>query len=520
MRRALVSLLLLSACGPTRTDESFDILILGATVYDGSGAPSASFDVGIRGDRIAAIGNLRRRAALQTIDATGKVLAPGFIDLHTHSDEPILEDDLRQNLSYLTQGCTTVVTGNCGSGHVDVADFFAKVERHGAGTNVAHLLPHGSLREKAMGGSHNRAPTPEESEKLNALIEQGMKDGAFGMTTGLIYTPGTYAKTDEIVEAARVVAHHGGIYASHIRSEGDGLLSAIQEALDIGEQAGCPVHISHFKAAGPGNWGRVKEASARIEEARAKGRRVTCDQYPYRASSTSLAAMTIPTWAREGEDADLVRRLDDPEDGPKIRTAIAESFVKRGGADKLLIARYKANEEWNGKTMQDVSLETGKDVVDLVIEIQKNGGASAVSFSMCDEDVEYVLRKDYVATASDGSSKRPDESRPHPRSYGTFPRKVGHYSIERDLISLPLAIRSCSGLPADILGLRDRGYVREGYIADLVLFDPAQFRDRATYADPHQYSTGIEWLWVNGQAAIAEGHATGTLAGRAIRRLP
>jgi N-acyl-D-aspartate/D-glutamate deacylase len=194
--------------------------------------------------------------------------------------------------------------------------------------------------------------------------------------------------------------------------------------------------------------------------------------------------------------------------------------VKRGGADKLLIARYKANEKWNGKTMQAVSLETGREVVDLVIEIQKNGGASAVSFNMCDEDVEYVMRKDYVATASDGSSKRPDESRPHPRSYGTFPRKIGHYSIERSLIPLPLAIRSCSGLPADILGLRDRGYVREGYVADLVLFDPASFRDKATYADPHQCSTGVDWLWVNGQAAIAEGQATGTLAGRAIRRLP
>jgi len=517
MTRAFFALLLFASCGPTHPSNPYDHLILGATVFDGSGAPGFRADVAIVGDRIAAIGDLRGRLARRSVDGSGKILCPGFIDLHTHSDEPILEDGLRQNLSYLTQGCTTVVTGNCGSGHVDVADFFARLERQGAGTNVAHLVPHGSLRDKAMGGSHNRVPSAQELDKMRSLMEQGMQAGAFGMTTGLIYTPGTYAGTEEIVELAKVVARYGGFYASHIRSEGDQLLSAIEEAISIGEQAGCPVHVSHFKAAGPANWGRVREASAKIEAAKI---RVTCDQYPYRASSTSLAAMTIPAWAREGEDADLVRRLDDPEAGPKIREAIAESFVQRGGADKVLLARYRANEKWNGKRLDELVRETGTELVDLVIAILKKGGASAVSFGMCDEDVEFVMKKEYVATASDGGSKRPDESRPHPRSYGTFSRKIGHYSIERKLLSLPQAIRSATGLPAKILGLRDRGTVRVGYAADLVLFDPDTFRDHATYEDPHRYSTGVEWLWVNGQAAISEGKDTGVLAGRVLRHSP
>ncbi len=511
-RLSFAAILLLGGCSAV-----YDIRIVGGTVYDGSGGPGVRADVGLIGDRIVAVGELAGHPAKRRIEASGKVVCPGFIDLHTHSDDPILEDGLRANLSYLTQGCTAVVTGNCGSGHVDVAAYFERLRRQGAGTHVAHLLPHGSIREKAMGGSFNRDPTDEERKKMEALVEQGMRDGAFGLTTGLIYTPGTYAKTEEIVELAKVVARFGGLYASHIRNEGDSLLDAVKEALDIGERAGCPVHISHFKAGGPANWGKVKDAAILIEAARARGQRVTCDQYPYAASSTSLAAMLIPAWAREGRDEDLVRRLDDPEAGPKIRKAVAEALEKRRGPETIVLARYRANETWNGLNLAEAAKSAGKDAVEVVIEIQRNGGAQAIGFGMSEEDVRFVMTLAYVATASDGSSKRPDETRPHPRSYGTFSRKIGRYSIEQDVLPLSQAIRSATGLPADILSLRDRGYLRPGFFADIAVFDPAAFRDRATYADPHQYSTGVEWLFVNGVAAIENGRPTKELAGRVLR---
>jgi N-acyl-D-aspartate/D-glutamate deacylase len=344
-----------------------------------------------------------------------------------------------------------------------------------------------------------------------------MEAGAFGMSTGLIYTPGAYAETGEIAALAKVVAKHGGIYASHIRNEGDRLLAAVEEAIAIGEAAGCPVHLSHFKASKPPNWGKVKQSCALVEAARARGMRVTCDQYPYRASSTSLAALTIPTWAREGSNKDLVKRFDDAGTGPKIRMAISRNLEQRGGADQILIAHYKKNTKWNGLNLMEAAASARQAPVDLIVGIQRNGGCSAVAFSMCDEDVDYIMRKPYVATASDGSSKMKGPTRPHPRSYGTFPRKIGVYAIERKVIGLRHAIRSSTGLPADVLGLEDRGYLRKGAFADVVVFDPRRFRDKATFVDPHQHSEGALWVFVNGIAAIADGKPTGKLGGRVVR---
>ena len=350
---------------------------------------------------------------------------------------------------------------------------------------------------------------------MKELVARGMREGAWGMSTGLIYVPGTYAKTEEIVELAKVVHEHGGIYASHIRSEAAKLLEAIAEAIEVGEKSGCPVQISHLKCSTKEAWGKMDQACALIEAARSKGRKVTCDQYPYTASSTSLSAYTLPSWALEG--GKIVERLDDPEQGAKIRKEIADSFEKRDGPDKIVVASYGKNKAYNGKSIAEIAKGAGKDPVDVVIEIVKGGGAQAIGFSMREEDMLVGMRKDYVATASDGGARKPSAERPHPRSYGTFSRKIGLYAIEKKAVSLAFAIRSSSGLPADILGFKDRGYLKEGFKADLVLFDPASFRDLATFDDPHRYSTGAQWVFVNGVAVIAEGKNTPALPGRALR---
>lgn len=514
---SLTTFLCCTSPGHERSAKDFDVLILGATIHDGSGADPEVADIGIRGDRIAEIGELDGRSATRSIDARGLIACPGFIDLHNHGDNTAFQSAVRQNLSYLTQGCTTIVTGNCGGGVVDTKRYLDRLDKQGYGTNVCHLIPQGSLREVAMGGSFNRPPTVAELARMKQMVADGMRAGAFGISTGLIYTPGAYASTDELVALVKVAGEHGGIYASHIRDEGDELLLAVREAIAIGEAAGCPVHISHFKASKPPNWGKVKGSCQLVADARARGLMVTVDQYPYRASSTSLAALVIPTWAREGNNRALVARLEDPVVGKRIRAAVAKSLSQRGGADKILIARYAPRPEWNGSTLEAVAERVHQSPVDAVVAIQSEGGAAAVAFSMCDEDVEYVMRQPFVATASDGSSKVPGPSRPHPRSYGTFPRKIGVYALERGVVTLNQAIRSASGLPADILGLRDRGYVRKGFYADLVVFDPRRFRDRATFVDPHQYSVGAEWVFVNGTAAIAAGEPTGVLAGKALR---
>jgi len=492
-------------------DKEADLLIRGAMIHDGSGREGFVGDLAIKGDTIVAVGTWTGTAR-ETIDAKGLIAAPGFIDLHSHSDAPILEEATRDNYNFTSQGCTTVVTGNCGGGNVDVAKMFEAIDKNGAGTNVVHLIPHGAVRSRVF-GSQRRAPTADELEKMKALVEKGMKDGAWGMSTGLIYVPGTYAKTDEIVELARVVHSRGGIYASHIRSEAARLLESIAEAIEVGERSGCPVEISHLKCSTKEAWGKMEEACGLIEAARARGLKVTADQYPYIASSTRLSAYTLPSWALEG--GKVVERLDDPELGPKIRKEIAESFERRDGPDKLMVAAYAKNKAYNGKTIAEIA--KGGDPVDVVIEIIRGGDAQSIGFSMREEDLLIGMKKDWVATASDGGARRPSAERPHPRNYGTFPRKIGLYALEKKAVALPFAIRSSSGLPADILGFKDRGYLKTGWKADLVLLHPETFRDRATFDSPHQYSTGASWVLVNGVAVIAEGKKTAALPGHALR---
>lgn len=496
--------------------EPADFVLRGCTIYDGTGAEGFKGDLAIRGDTIISVG-VWKGEARRMIDASGLAAAPGFIDLHSHSDNAILAEATRDNYNFTSQGCTTIVTGNCGGGNVDVAKMFETLDQNGAGTHVIHLIPHGSVRQRVF-GTKDRPPTGAELEKMAEIVARGMEEGAWGISTGLIYTPGTYAKTDEIVALAKVAHGHGGIYASHIRSEAAKLLEAVSEAIEIGERSGCPVQISHLKCSTKEAWGKMGEACALIEAARARGLRVTADQYPYTASSTSLAAYTIPTWAREGGDSKLIERLGHPEEGAKIRTAIAENFEKRDGPETIRIARCEKRPKYNGKSLADIALAEKRDAVEVVVDIMKDGGAQAIGFSMREEDVLVAMKKDWVATASDGGARRPSAERPHPRSYGTFPRKIGLYAIEKQEIGLAFAIRSASGLPAAILQLEDRGLLKAGLKADVVLFDPATFRDKATFDDPHRYAAGVRWVFVNGVAVIAEGAKTGALPGRALRR--
>jgi N-acyl-D-aspartate/D-glutamate deacylase len=493
-----------------------DVVIRNATLYDGTGRPPRTGDVALRGDRIVAVGTFTAAGTPQVIDGTGLAVAPGFIDLHTHSDTALQREDTRANLSYLTQGVTTVVTGNCGSGPVDVAAYFKTLESGRVGSNVIHLVPHNSVRQAVM---HNadRVPTADELQKMAALVDRGMRDGAWGMSTGLIYNPGTYAKTEELIDLSRVVAKHGGLYASHIRNEGVGVLDAVAEALRIGREAGLPVHISHLKASGRKAWGKAPDIIALIEDARRKGQAVSADQYPYTASSTSLRATVVPPRFREGTEKDYLARLDDPDSGPLIRKAIEQSLDGREGGKSLRIASYQTHPAWNGKDLATLADQEKKDVTDLILEIEHHGGAQIINFGMNEEEVRLIMKQPWVATASDGSSQAKGASMPHPRSYGTFPRKVGRYAVADGVLPPEQAVRSASGLPADVLHLPERGYLREGYAADVVVFDPETFRDTATYDNPHQFATGVRWLFVNGQAAIKDGHPTGALAGKVLR---
>jgi N-acyl-D-aspartate/D-glutamate deacylase len=493
-----------------------DIVIRDALLYDGSGRPGQKGNLAIRGERIVGVGHFLVAGKPREIDGTGLVVAPGFIDLHTHSDKALTQPATRANLCYLMQGVTTVVTGNCGAGPVNVAEYFKQLETGGIGSNVIHQVPHNDLRRQVL-GNVNRAPTTSELTRMEVLLKQGMKDGAWGLSTGLYYTPGSYATTDELIALAQIAAQHGGFYASHMRDEGSGLLASVAETIRIGHEARLPVHISHLKAFGPKNWGKVADAIALINQARAKGQVVTTDQYPYVASSTNLAAEMIPPKFREGNLKDFLARLADSEQGPVVRKIIQDRIDDLKAGQNVRIAAYKPKPSWQGQTLGAVAAGENQSLLDTVLEIERHEGAQVVNFSMSPEDVTLIMKQPFVATASDGTSQVPADTVPHPRSYGCFPRKIGRYAIEDKVISLEHAIRSCSGLPADILKLPQRGYLKPGYYADAVMFDPESFRDRATFEKPHQYASGVRYLFVNGKTVIEEGKYKDILAGKVLR---
>ncbi len=501
---------------PAEAPIDVDILLRNGTLHLGDGKPPQVGDVAITGERIVAVGKFKTGTVRQEIDCRGQVVCPGFIDLHNHSDRQVLRKETRAVVNFVTQGCTTIVTGNCGSGPVDAGAYYDEIDESGVGVNVVHLLPQGALRRQVI-GNDRRSATPEEIEAMRELAGQAMRDGVWGMSTGLIYVPSSYADTAELIEIAKVVGQHGGIYASHMRNENVELLSAVEEAMEIGKQGKLPVHISHYKSSGKDSWGLVRVATDLIEKQRKAGQRITADQYPYTASSTSLDATVIPAWARSGGRAKMLERFEDKEQGPRIKSAMAAKLRELDEGARIQIASYERQPSWTGKRLAEIAKAEKIEPLELVLRIARNGGAAIVNHSINEEDVRFVMTQPWVATASDGRAYVPSATVPHPRNYGTFPRKIGHYAIREKTIPLEHAIRSATGLPADILGLKQRGYLRAGYSADVVVWHPEKLIDTATFDDPHNYSQGLDYVFVNGRPALSEGRSTGALAGRALR---
>ncbi|HKR58518.1 MAG TPA: D-aminoacylase [Pyrinomonadaceae bacterium] len=503
----------------TRSETPYDLLITNARIVDGSGNPWFRADIGIRNGRIATIGRLSPAQAAKTIDAANQIVAPGFIDVHTHV-ESIYSLPAAEN--FVRMGVTTLVTGNCGGSTTNVSEFLGRIKEKPLAVNLATLIAHGSVRRQAM-GTEDRAPTPDEMTKMEALVEQGMKDGAVGLSTGLIYVPGTYAKTDEIVNLARIVSRYGGIYATHMRNEGELVADAIRESIQIGEEAKLPVEISHFKISSKKMWGQTPMTIGLVRSARERGLMVTVDQYAYTASSTSLDSR-LPSWLRAGGLDQAKKRLADQATRERVRKEMKEGLKRSGFKDYAyaMVARYDPDASFNGRSIAEITKQvSGKNDVahqiDQIITMYEAGGASMVYHSMNEDDVERIMREPFTMIASDSGVRELDESVPHPRGYGNNVRVLGHYVRELKLLSLEDAIRKMTSLPAQTFGFRDRGLIREGFAADLVIFDDKTVGDRATFQQPHQYPTGVTQVIVNGELVVTGNSVTTARPGMAIR---
>jgi N-acyl-D-amino-acid deacylase len=561
LRALVIAVALLTACAPsapptstppaTRSaspGEPYDLLIRGGRIVDGTGSPWYRGDVAVRGDRIAAVGLLPGAVARDTIDATGLVVAPGFIDMLGHSEYPLLRDG--RAISKITQGITSEVTGEVTSvvpvnqntlrelsdstrarvTWTDLDGYFQALERARPAINLGTFVTVGSVRRYVM-GDVDRPATPEEIERMKALVDEAMRQGALGLSSGLIYAPASYAPEAEIAELAKVAGRWGGGYASHIRSEGDRLVEAIEEAIRIGAAGGTWVQIHHLKASGKRNWGKMRQAVAAIEAARARGLDVTADQYPYPASSTGLDAI-IPTWAHAGGTDSLVARLRDPAVRRRLREELTTGGTdwrigeSAGGPSGVMIANFDADtlEKYEGMRLDAIAAARGQEVVDALFDllVADRAGTQAIYFSMSEEDIEYAMRQPWVSVGIDAGARAADSTvagRPHPRAYGSFPRILCRYVRERRVLTLEDAVRKFTALPAARVGLDDRGVVKEGMYADLTLFDPATVCDRATFENPVQTSVGIVHVLVNGVPVVRNSQVTGARPGRPLRRV-
>ncbi|MDM9631097.1 N-acyl-D-amino-acid deacylase family protein [Robiginitalea aurantiaca] len=514
----LFSALLLAGCA---TQENYDILIKNGQILDGSGRESYVGDIGINADRIVAMGDLSDAVGRREINASGLVVAPGFIDIHTHLD-PILE--LPECESHIRQGVTTALGGPDGSSPWPFGMYLDTLEQIGVGMNVGYLIGHNTVRRNVM-GLDNRAPTGQELEQMEAQVSQAMKEGAFGISTGLKYLPGTFSEVNEVIALSKVASVEGGIYTSHLREEGLGLLESVEEAIIISEKADIPVVLTHHKVVGKPMWGKSKKTLAMVDSARAKGLDIRIDQYPYDRSYTSISIL-IPGWARAGGNDAFRERVSNPRLRDSISAGIIFNLINdRGGADlkRVQFAKVAWMPELEGKTLEywcdqkglEPTMENGAD---LVIEAQLKGGASCVFHAMDEGDVERILKHPQTMIASDGRLVAPGMGHPHPRWYGTFPRVLGRYVREKQVLSLSEAVHKMTALPAAVMGLTDRGLLREGMKADIVLFDPATVTDKATFESPHQYPEGIPLVIVNGQVSFENGEFQHLKAGMVLRK--
>ena len=500
--------------------QQADILIKNGKILDGTGNSWHYGDIAVQNGKIIAMGKLAKWTATKTIDATGLIVAPGFIDVHTHIEGEEKQQPTADNFIY--DGVTTVVTGNCGGSNVNIGTYFSMLDSLHLSINVASLIGHNDVRKAAM-GSANRDPSEAEMKKMESIVEQAMKDGAVGLSTGLIYIPGTYSKTEEVVRLAKVASKYNGIYASHMRDEGDSVTQAIEEAMHIGREAKMPVEISHFKLSGQQNWGRSKETVPMIMKARAEGLDVTIDQYPYTASSTSLSTL-LPDWVlADGQDSIKARLAR-----PAIRKEVTAYMLRRLKKRKLknfsypVVASYRPDSTLNGKSIEEVNLIKGRkhkpgEEAETIMEMMEEGGAAMIFHGMSDEDVKAIMKYPFNMFASDASIRIFGSGNPHPRGYGTNARVLGKYVRDEKVISLEEAVRRMTSLPAQKFQLANRGLLREGYAADIVVFDADKVKDLSTYDKPHQYTTGFQYVLVNGQLSVEEGKHNGTRAGNTLR---
>jgi dihydroorotase/N-acyl-D-amino-acid deacylase len=555
---ALICAVALTACAsgrnaapapsPPSPPSPYDLLIRNGHIIDGTGSPWYAGDVAIEGDRIAAIGVLTAATARDTIDATGLTVTPGWIDVLGHSEYPQLADG--RALSKITQGITSEVTGEVFSvvpvnertlkelpfarGHTvdwtDLNGYFERFQRHGSAINLGTFVAEGSVRRYVM-GDVDRAPTAAELEQMKAQVAKAMQQGALGLSTGMIYTPSSFAETDEIVALAKVAAQYGGGYASHIRSEGARLVEAVQEAISIGEQAGTWVQIHHIKASGKANWGKMPLAIAAIDEARARGVDVTADQYPYRASSTDLETI-IPNWAKVGGTDSLIARLQDPATRRRLEEEIMPGGrveligESSGGPTGVMVAGFRTDslKHYAGMFLSDVAKARQQRPIDALFDIliADSAATGAIFFSMSEDDIEYAMKQPYVMVGMDAGARAMDSAaiaeHPHPRAFGSFPRILCHYVRDRHVITLPDAIRKFSALPAARMGLQDRGVLKAGMKADITIFDAATVCDRATFDEPVQPAVGIRHVLVNGVPVLRNGAVTEARPGQPLRR--
>ena len=510
----LLSLVSLAAQGP----QQFDILIKNGRVLDGTGNPWYRADIGITGDRIRAIGTLTGATAKTVIDAADRFVTPGFIDVHSHAGEGLATEPLKHGQPLLAQGLTTVFVNPDGGGPVDLWAQRAIYEQQHIGTNVGQFVPHGSIRRAVMEMS-DRDPNPAELARMVELTRQGMVAGGVGLSSGLYYAPGSYSKLAEVVAMAKATAPFGGVYSSHIRDEADytiGVVAAVQEVIDIAEQGGVTGVVSHMKALGPASWGLSKTLIERIEAARTRGVQVFADQYPYEASGTGIVGALMPRSAQVGgRDAMMKRILGELRD--EIRADVKTNIARRGGAETLMISRYAADPSFEGQRLSALAARAGMPPEEFALKMLEKGDASLVSFNMSESDIEGIMRQPWTMTCTDGDLVPMGVGVPHPRAYGAFARKLKRYVRERNTVDIATAVRSMTSLPATVFGLKDRGQLRAGAFADVLIFDLAKVNDAATYEKPHQLAEGMNDIIVNGEVVRRDGKFTTALPGRVLR---